>query len=125
MTLKVVKLHKVYAGRGDSFVLEYGKRRYADIAQKLETYDKLLLSYSHLAALAPAPKWSLQNLRAWFSNNPGAIMESESAFLMHIDELISIWKEKPRLRRMFEQYFVSSYGEVMGLFKKDARRMNS
>ncbi|ENH75749.1 hypothetical protein FOC1_g10003911 [Fusarium oxysporum f. sp. cubense race 1] len=67
----------------------------ADIAQKLET------------------------------NNPGAIMESESAFLTHNDELISIWKEKPPLRRVFEQYFVSSYGEVMGLFKKDARRMES
>ncbi|EXL78953.1 hypothetical protein FOPG_06936 [Fusarium oxysporum f. sp. conglutinans race 2 54008] len=97
----------------------------ADIAQKLETYDKLLLSYSHLAALAPAPKWNLRNLRTWFSNNPGAIMESESAFLTHNDELISIWKEKPPLRRVFEQYFVSSYGEVMGLFKKDARRMES
>ncbi|EWY92239.1 hypothetical protein FOYG_05820 [Fusarium oxysporum NRRL 32931] len=97
----------------------------ADIAQKLETYDKLLLSYSQLAALAPAPKWNLRNLRTWFSNNPGAIMESESAFLMHNDELISIWKEKPPLRRLFEQYFVSSYGEVMGLFKKDGRRMDS
>ncbi|KAI8633267.1 hypothetical protein F5Y19DRAFT_294844 [Xylariaceae sp. FL1651] len=92
-----------------------------DIAAKLREYDEAVLRYSKMRRLFPAPERNVQNLKTWFENNEGAIMEAETQFIQHRDELVSMSAQKSALRQWFEDQVVYRTHTKFGMFKKQAQ----
>ncbi|KAI1452546.1 hypothetical protein F4805DRAFT_447137 [Annulohypoxylon moriforme] len=92
----------------------------SQIIAKLKEYDRLLLDHCSLMNMTEAPKRNIQNIETWFALNRGAIMEEETNFIKHRDDLISGYGEKKTtLRVFFEDQIVLRTRLFMRLFKKD------
>lgn len=86
--------------------------------------DRLLLDYSHLRSQKVASSWNVTNVRNWFQNNQGAIMENESTFTNHEDELLSLSNGSSTFaRRFFQNNVVYPIGKSTNLFTKQPRFM--
>jgi hypothetical protein len=68
--------------------------------------------------LSPAPERNIKNIESWFENNDGAIMDAETDFIKHRDELISMSSPKSIARQWFEDQVLLPTGLKLGVFKK-------
>ncbi|KAK8106827.1 uncharacterized protein PG998_008840 [Apiospora kogelbergensis] len=71
-----------------------------------------------IAEYAQAPNRNVQNLQAWVYNNKGAITDSETEFIKHVDELVAISQPKSTLRHWFELRIVYGTRSCLGLFRR-------
>ncbi|KAI1413760.1 hypothetical protein F5Y13DRAFT_198111 [Hypoxylon sp. FL1857] len=92
----------------------------AHIIAKLKEYDNLLLNHHQLRNMTTAPKRNIKNIESWFLSNPGAIMDEETHFIKHHNDLISGCREKSFLREFFEDQIVLRTMVFLGLFKRQA-----
>ncbi|KAK8085716.1 hypothetical protein PG997_006987, partial [Apiospora hydei] len=100
------------------------KRLIEEYTLLLEKYDRLLLNYSQLRAQKAAPGWNVNNLRNWFINNRGAIMQNESTFPDHEAELLSLSSGSNTFaRRYFQNHVLYPIGKATKLFTKTPRFM--
>ncbi|KAI1300028.1 hypothetical protein F5Y03DRAFT_364809 [Xylaria venustula] len=79
----------------------------SQVTAKLQQYDEAVLRYSRMRCLYSASKANVNNIKNWLGNNDGAIMEAETKFINHEDELISFRAPKLNLRYWFEKQIVS------------------
>ncbi|KAI0889584.1 uncharacterized protein GGS22DRAFT_148652 [Annulohypoxylon maeteangense] len=92
----------------------------SQIIAKLKEYDGLLLDHCSLMNMSAAPKRNIQNIETWFECNKGAIMEEETDFIKHRDDLISGCGEKKAILRLFfEDEIIRRTKIFMGLFRKN------
>ncbi|KAK8014842.1 hypothetical protein PG990_008138 [Apiospora arundinis] len=92
----------------------------------LEKYDRLLLDYSQLCTQKAASSWKVRNVRNWFRNNRGAIMENESTFANHEAELLSVAGgdgSSTVARRFFQNKVLYPIGKSTNFFTKQPRFM--
>ncbi|OTA97450.1 hypothetical protein M434DRAFT_391911 [Hypoxylon sp. CO27-5] len=87
------------------------------ITAKLAQYDRLLLDHFSLRNMATAPKRNIKNIESWFTVNQGAIMDEETCFIKHQDDLVSSCREKSFLRNFFEERIVLRTKAFLGLFR--------
>ncbi|KAI0409114.1 hypothetical protein F4802DRAFT_232628 [Xylaria palmicola] len=92
----------------------------AQVTAKLKDYDEAVLRYSQMRRLFPASERNVDNIKTWLDNNDGAIMEAETQFIQHADELISISAPKSAVRQWFEDQIVLRMPTRLGLFKLKA-----
>lgn len=78
----------------------------------------MLADYAMMQTIPPAPQRNIQNLKSWFEQNPGAIMDNEADFINQSDELISLSKPKTRLRELFEDHVIYNTRKKMRLFHR-------
>ncbi|KAI1329058.1 hypothetical protein F5Y16DRAFT_367292 [Xylariaceae sp. FL0255] len=90
----------------------------AEITVKLKEYDKAVLRYSHMRKIVQAPKRNIRNIEGWFEDNEGAIMEDETKFIRHRDEIICMSTPKSTARRWFEDQIICRANGKLGLFRK-------
>ncbi|KAK7932555.1 hypothetical protein PG985_003267 [Apiospora marii] len=93
----------------------------SEMIPKIAEYDKLLLDYAAVRSLGSAPNRNVKNLDAWFKNNRGAIMESETNFIQHTGELIAVSQPKSTLRQWFELRIVYGTRSCFSLFRRTRR----
>ncbi|OTA98109.1 hypothetical protein M426DRAFT_17752 [Hypoxylon sp. CI-4A] len=89
----------------------------AKITAKLAEYDQLLLNHCSLRNMRVAPTRNVENIRRWLASNRGAIMEDETLFINHHDDLVSGSVEKSALRGFFEDQVVLRTKTFLGLFR--------
>lgn len=80
--------------------------------------DKLVSKYASMRALGLSPTRNIRNIKMWFMDYPGAIVEPETKFIQHQDELISLSPPKSILRWWFEDHIVYATRKSLALFKK-------
>lgn len=71
-----------------------------------------------MQSMVPAPQRNIRNLKAWFEDNTGAIIDNEADFIHHSEELVSLSKPKTRLRELFEDHVVYATRQKMRLFHR-------
>ncbi|KDN65471.1 hypothetical protein CSUB01_05517 [Colletotrichum sublineola] len=75
-----------------------------ELHKALQDYDEHVLRCSQMSSLPKAQGRDIESIENWFLANPGAIDQSESAFINHKEDLISIVpKVKSPLRRALER----------------------
>ncbi|MCJ1350419.1 MAG: hypothetical protein MMC33_000400 [Icmadophila ericetorum] len=85
-----------------------------NIYLKLKDCNQFLLTCSQLRERPKAGKKEIENIENWFWGNPGAILEEESNYIKHSDDLMTIVpKEKSPLRRVLER---NKSFQLLGLF---------
>lgn len=62
----------------------------------------------------------IQNVRNWLiRNHPGAISESETRFIQHDEDLISlVSKDQPKMRQLFEDWMILRTKLFLPIFRK-------
>ncbi|KAH8800245.1 hypothetical protein F5884DRAFT_891092 [Xylogone sp. PMI_703] len=89
-----------------------------EIVKTQYKYYKMILMYSQVGAWEQSKPRSIQNVKNWFSNHPGAIGEEETQFINKSD-LISIVKpEKSFARRWFEDWVIFRFEPIRKFFLK-------
>lgn len=68
--------------------------------------------------MSVAPIRNVKNIESWILCNKGAIMEEETDFVNHRDDLVSGRTRKPILRVFFEDQIILRTKTLLGLFKK-------
>ncbi|KAK2058304.1 hypothetical protein LY76DRAFT_545012 [Colletotrichum caudatum] len=75
-----------------------------ELHKALKDYDEHVLRCSQLCSLPKAEGRDIESIENWFLANPGAIGQSESSFISHKEDLVSIVpKIKSPLRRALER----------------------
>ncbi|KAI9162852.1 hypothetical protein HJFPF1_04447 [Paramyrothecium foliicola] len=90
----------------------------SEIVSKLAEYDRLLLDHTALRNMTTAPERNSRNIKAWFAHNTGAIMEEETQFVNHLDDLVTGYNPKPKLRAYFEDHILLRTEFIRQFFKK-------
>lgn len=90
----------------------------SQVIERLKEYDRLLLDHCSLMNMSVAPIRNVKNIESWILCNKGAIMEEETDFVNHRDDLVSGRTRKPILRVFFEDQIILRTKTLLGLFKK-------
>lgn len=75
-------------------------------------------NFSNIKSLHTASKKHIENVEAWFSENPAAINSDEAQFIKHTHDLISLSMQKSVVRKLLEKHVVCKIRHLMHLFPK-------
>lgn len=92
---------------GGTFREEISEDRYKiirEIDQKLRAYNELVIQHSELRSRPKVLEKDRNSLSNWFSNHHKAILEEETMYIQHPDDLFAmVPKNKTPLRRVLER----------------------
>ena len=81
----------------------------------------MLARYWSVQSLSPAPQRNIRNIQQWFIQNNGAIVDYETSFIEHTEELIAFSQPKAALRRWFEDRIMYPTRHRLRLFRSATR----